>query len=47
MIKIAFSPIHYHELSEGHRFPKLKYELIPEQKLHEGTISNDNLFIQN
>jgi len=31
MIKIAFSPIYYHELPKGHRFPMLKYELIPEQ----------------
>ena len=47
MIIIAFSRIYYHELSEGHRFPKLKYELIPEQLLHEGTISRDNLFVPN
>ena len=45
MIKIAFSPIYYHELPDGHRFPMLKYELIPQQLLHEGTISHDNLFI--
>ena len=47
MIKIAFSPIYYHKLPEGHRFPMLKYELIPEQLLHEGTISHENLFIPN
>jgi acetoin utilization deacetylase AcuC-like enzyme len=45
MIKIAFSPIYYHKLPEGHRFPMLKYELIPEQLLHEGTISHENLFV--
>ena len=47
MIKIAFSPIYYHKLPEGHRFPMLKYELIPEQLLHEGTISHENLFVPN
>ena len=47
MIKIAFSPIYYHKLPEGHRFPMLKYELIPEQLLYEGTIGHENLFIPN
>lgn len=44
MIKIAFDKIYAHPLPEGHRFPMLKYELIPEQLLHEGTITNKNLF---
>ena len=44
MIKIAWHPIYAHPLPEGHRFPMLKYELIPEQLLHEGTISHANLF---
>lgn len=44
MIKIAWHPIYAHPLPEGHRFPMLKYELIPEQLLHEGTIEQDNLF---
>ena len=43
-MKIAFDPIYAHPLPEGHRFPMIKYELIPEQLLHEGTISYDNLF---
>jgi len=47
MVKIAFSPIYYHKLPEGHRFPMLKYELIPEQLLHEGTIAQENLFTPN
>jgi len=29
---------------EGHRFPMLKYELIPEQLLHEGTINETHLY---
>ena len=43
-MKIAFDPIYAHPLPEGHRFPMLKYELIPEQLLHEGTIAPDNFF---
>ncbi|MDN3585710.1 histone deacetylase [Pedobacter aquatilis] len=44
MIKIAWHPLYAHPLPEGHRFPMLKYELIPEQLLHEGTISTENIF---
>ena len=44
MIKIAYHPIYAHPLPEGHRFPMLKYELIPAQLLHEGTIAEQNIF---
>lgn len=44
MIKIAYHQLYAHPLPEGHRFPMLKYELIPEQLLHEGTITTENLF---
>jgi acetoin utilization deacetylase AcuC-like enzyme len=44
MIKIAWHPLYAHPLPEGHRFPMLKYELIPQQLLHEGTITPQNLF---
>ena len=44
MLKIAFDPIYIHPLPPGHRFPMLKYELIPEQLLHEGLITSENLF---
>ena len=44
MIKIAYHPIYAHPLPAGHRFPMLKYELIPAQLLHEGTIQQNNLF---
>ncbi|WP_410221608.1 histone deacetylase [Pedobacter sp.] len=44
MIKIAYHPIYAHPLPEGHRFPMLKYELIPQQLLHEGIITTENLF---
>lgn len=43
-VKIAFDPIYSHSLPENHRFPMLKYELIPGQLLHEGTIKPSNLF---
>ena len=44
MIKIAFDPIYAHELPENHRFPMLKYELIPAQLLHEGTCHPEQFF---
>ncbi|GGH05399.1 histone deacetylase family protein [Mucilaginibacter phyllosphaerae] len=44
MLKIAFDPIYAHPLPPGHRFPMLKYELIPGQLLHEGVITQSNLF---
>lgn len=44
MIKIAYHPIYAHPLPEGHRFPMIKYELIPEQLLHEGLITTENIF---
>lgn len=43
-LHIAYDPIYAHPLPEGHRFPMLKYELIPEQLLYEGTIHPGNLF---
>ncbi|MDI9882364.1 histone deacetylase family protein [Flectobacillus longus] len=44
MLKIAHSPIYQLPLPEGHRFPMLKYELIPEQLLYEGTCVAENFF---
>lgn len=44
MVRIAYDPIYAHPLPEGHRFPMLKYELIPEQLLYEGSISQAHLF---
>lgn len=37
MLPIAYHPIYKHPLPEGHRFPMIKYELLPQQLLHEGT----------
>lgn len=44
MGRIAWHPLFAHPLPEGHRFPMLKYELIPEQLLHEGVITRAALF---
>ncbi|MEY4216053.1 MAG: hypothetical protein RLZZ68_509 [Bacteroidota bacterium] len=44
MVKIAFDPIYAHPLPENHRFPMLKYELIPQQLIHEGTCTSDHFF---
>jgi acetoin utilization deacetylase AcuC-like enzyme len=44
MLKIAFSPIFKYTLPEGHRFPMMKYELLPEQLLYEGTVEDANFF---
>lgn len=44
MLKIAYDPIYQHPLPEGHRFPMQKYELLPQQLLHEGTCEPGNFF---
>ena len=44
MLPIAFHPIFKHPLPEGHRFPMLKYELLPQQLLHEGTVIESDFF---
>ncbi len=41
---IAYHPIYKHPLPEGHRFPMLKYELLPGQLLHEGIVNNTQFF---
>ena len=44
MLKIAFDKIYKHPLDENHRFPMIKYDLIPEQLLRENTCSHENFF---
>jgi acetoin utilization deacetylase AcuC-like enzyme len=44
MISIASDPSFAHPLPEGHRFPMLKYELLPRQLLHEGTCTAEQFF---
>lgn len=45
MLKIAFDRDYIYPLEKDHRFPMVKYELIPEQLLREGTCTEDNFFI--
>ncbi|MDO7844838.1 histone deacetylase [Hymenobacter sp. M29] len=45
MLSIAFAPNYAHALPAGHRFPMLKYELLPEQLLHEGTATPADFFV--
>ncbi|SEM07056.1 Acetoin utilization deacetylase AcuC [Aquimarina amphilecti] len=44
MLKIAYHSIYKHPLPEGHRFPMIKYELLPQQLLHEGTCNQEHFF---
>ena len=44
MLKIAFNKNYVHPLDENHRFPMIKYELIPEQLIRENTCSTNNFF---
>lgn len=47
MLKIAYHPIYKHPLPKGHRFPMIKYELLPEQLVYEGTCTTANFFEPN
>jgi len=44
VLKIAYHPVYKHPLPEGHRFPMIKYELLPQQLLYEGTCNSENFF---
>ena len=44
MIKIAYSPVYKYALPPGHRFPMSKYELLPQQLLYEGLVSEEQFF---
>lgn len=44
MLKIAWSESYVLPLPPNHRFPMSKYELLPEQLLHEGTVTPSNFF---
>ena len=44
MLKIAFNKNYIYPLDENHRFPMIKYELIPEQLIRENTCVPDNFF---
>lgn len=44
MLKVAWNPSYVLSLPPSHRFPMSKYEVLPEQLLYEGTISEANIF---
>lgn len=44
MLSIAWAPLYAHPLPAGHRFPMLKYELLPEQLLREGVVPESAFF---
>ena len=44
MFPIAYHPIYQHPLPDGHRFPMIKYELLPKQLLLEGVATRDDFF---
>ena len=45
MLKIAHDKLYKHTLKENHRFPMIKYEMIPEQLINEGTCNMNNFFV--
>ena len=44
MLKIAYRKEYAHPLPENHRFPMVKYELLPEQLIYEGTVTESSFF---
>ncbi len=44
MLKIAHHIAYIHPLPEGHRFPMMKYELVPAQLIYEGLVQPENFF---
>ncbi len=43
-MQIAYRSEYHHQLPEGHRFPMVKYELIPRQLIYEGTFNESAFF---
>ena len=43
-LKVAWNDVYRHPLPDNHRFPMLKYELLPEQLMYEGTLDESNFF---
>ena len=44
MIRVAWNRKYAHPLPDNHRFPMEKYQLVPEQLEHEGTVDADAFF---
>ncbi len=45
MLKVAWSQAYVLPLPPNHRFPMSKYEVLPEQLVHEGTLTSQNFFV--
>ena len=43
-MKVAWDPIYRHPLPKNHRFPMEKYELLPQQLIHEGIVEVRDFF---
>jgi acetoin utilization deacetylase AcuC-like enzyme len=44
MLPIAYHPIYKHPLPEGHKFPMLKYDLLPQQLILHGIAEESDFF---
>lgn len=44
MLKVAWSENYVLPLPPHHRFPMSKYEVLPQQLLYEGTLTEANFF---
>lgn len=44
MFKVAWTDAYVLPLPPHHRFPMSKYEVLPQQLLHEGTLTSQNIF---
>lgn len=44
MLKVAWNECYILSLPLHHRFPMSKYEVLPQQLLHEGTLTQENFF---
>ena len=45
MLKIAYDLLYKHDLEKNHKFPMIKYELIPEQLINEKTCDSSSFFV--
>ncbi len=44
MYAVAFHPRYVHPVPDGHRFPMVKYELLPQQLVHRGIVAPQQFF---
>lgn len=45
MFPVAYHPVYKHPVPEEHRFPMDKYELLPQQLLREGIVTEQDFFV--